>query len=214
MTSNVIINFGANASQAFKAMHAVKAEMKTVQAQAAATTGAMSGGGFGSYALGKVGKKLEKGYWKGLTGMVSGLIGYHVVAEILAPVKDGFKEVADKSIEFKGAIALVKEGLESIGKSIAHSVMPAFEKIPDGVQWLFGKIHGPLAGALFRAGYEDSKEQGLFGSQFTSPMSEHEKWQSDQKAIAKAQLHYIKETATTLHRMENDLERMNTVDPW
>ena len=214
--SNVIVNFGSNASQLFKGMQKVKAEIKGVQAQAMAATkavGATSAGFFGM-AEGKISKKLEKSYWKGVTGMISGYLGYKAISHFLEPISEGFHEVTSSSKEFSNMLELLHQGLKSIGDTIGHAVIPAANGFSDAMAGVIGFLHGGAAKALFKAGYADIGNTGPFGEQFTTPVSEHEKWQREQNELAKKQAAYLRDTRDTLRRMENDLERMNTLDPW
>jgi len=210
MTSNVIINFGANASQAFKAMNAVKAEMKTLQKQAVVTSKATSIAASGPSAFKRNLSDLRFGM-----GMITGFIGINIFREVFAPIKEGFTEITSRSTEFVRAINLVRDGLVDAGREAGKFAIPLGSMITDAVAWIVEKTQGRLAAIVFKAGMVDREiSRGLFGSEFTSSVADYEKWQAKQLDIAKRQLAYVKDTATTLRRMENDLDRMNMVDPW
>ena len=215
--SNVIVNFGSNASQLFKGMQKVKAEIKGVQAQAAAATKAssavaMAGRGPGMF-------KQGLGALRFGAGIITGFLGVNVLRELFDPIKEGFNEVVKKSDGFNLAIDVATKGLTMFGEKLGQAATSSFSRdLLEGITRALFPVLGvnlPSFEMLSKT-YAAVKENnfGLFGSEYTTPVSEHEKWQREQNELAKKQAAYLRDTRDTLRRMENDLERMNTLDHW
>jgi hypothetical protein len=60
---------------------------------------------------------------------------------------------------------------------------------------------------------EQESNKLLTGPQYTSPISAHPAIQR-LIDVQQKQLVFARDQLATLHRMENDLDRMNSLDPW
>lgn len=221
MTSNVIINFGTNASQAFRTMATVKKEMATVQAKAASATAAVTAStrrmGFQAFmpafalsGAGRLGGLFSVGARFGLAG-AGAAAGLGAVFATFGKMAEGFRETAEKYPMFQQAIETVTTALVSLGSSIANNVIPVLQNLAVDtglVESPYGAITPKQQAAFDQRMVEVKRREA---DELAAKRLEQQK-KSD--AIAKKQLEYVRETAFTLRRMENDMERMNQLDPW
>ena len=219
--SNVIVNFGSNASQLFKGMQKVKAEIRDVQAQAVKGSLAVAATGkrlgfqafmpaFALSGAGRLGGLFSVGARFGAYGVAAAAVTGGILAAGRGIVT-GFKEQAQKYSLFGDAIDSVSAKLTSFGKVLADYIIPTLQNLAVDTG-LVESPYGPIT----------AKQQAAFDQR----MIEVRRRQTDERnalldaaqkklvTIQQKQLQYAIDQAATLRRMENDLERMNTLDPW
>jgi hypothetical protein len=228
MTSSVIINFGSNASALFRDMQKVKAEVRSVAKQATVATREMAKvsqgpGMFQRFKSGLGGLRFG-------AGLFTGFLGVNIIREVMNPMIEGFKEVTKTSKEMALATEIANEGLKKIGgfvgktitsgpvmdtaSAIASSLIPGLPPLSILSAARQAMLQEQELSAARQAMLQEQESNKLLtGPQYTSPISAHPAIQR-LIDVQQKQLVFARDQLATLHRMENDLDRMNSLDPW